>query len=115
MIEDEVEVLKRFKEDLKYIDSEIMAQQPDGAYTKWSRALKAVTVVGITYTQYIDYWAKLYKNYPNYIDDIIKACENKLDNGLIPREQMIEMIKKSKDYDCEKIKAIEALGGEYDE
>lgn len=113
MKEDEVEVLRRFKSDLEYIHNEVIAQQPDGAYTKWSRSLNAITVVGITYTQFIDYWVKLYKNYPDYIDDIVKACEDKLDNGLIPREQMIEMIKMSKDYECEKIRAIEALGGEY--
>ena len=113
MKEDEVEVLKRFKSDLQYIQNEVIAQQPDGAYTKWSRILNAVTVVGITYSQFIDYWVKLYKNYPDYVDDIVKACENKLDNDLISREQMIDMIKKSKDYECEKIRAIEALGGEY--
>ena len=39
----------------------------------------------------------------------------KLDNGLIPRQQMIEMIRKSKDFDSEKLRAIEALGGEYNE
>ena len=112
-MEEDIDISKRVEKDVEYIKNEVIAQQPNGAYTKWSRSLNAVTVVDITYKQYIEFWEKQYKNYPEYIDVIVDACIDKLDNGLIPRQQMIDMIRNSKDYESEKIKGIEALGGEY--
>ena len=114
-MDEEVDVSKRFEKDIEYIRNEVIAQQPNGAYTKWSRALNSVSVVGITYNQYIDFWERQYKDYPEYIREIVDACMEKLDNGLIPRQQMIEMIRNSKDFESEKSRAIEALGGEYNE
>lgn len=107
------EVYKRYKEDLIYIKNEIMAQQVNGSYCKWSRPLKAVSVIDISYKQYINYWRSLYKNYPEYIDGITKACMDKLDNGLISRQELAQMIADSNDFVSEKEKAIEVLGGIY--
>lgn len=112
-MEEKVDLSKTFEQDKEYIRTEILAQQPNGAYTKWSRELKAVSVIDITYSQYIDYWVKRYKNYPEYIDELVKICEDTLDNKVIHRSKMIEMIENSNDFESEKVKAITALGGKY--
>ena len=107
------EISKRVARDLDYIKNEVIAQQINGSYCKWSRALKAVSVVDISYKQYIEFWEKQYKNYPEYITEIVDACIDKLDNGLISRQQMAQMIADSNDFVSEKERAIKLLGGIY--
>ena len=104
---------ERAKRDMEYIKSEVIAQQVDGSYCKWSRDLNAVAVVGITYRQYVKFWERQYKDYPEYIRDIVDTCMEKLDNGCISRQQMAQMIANSNDFKSEKEKAIKALGGVY--
>lgn len=107
------DISKRVTRDLEYIRSEVITQQVDGSYCKWSRALNAVAVVGITYRQYVEFWERQYKDYPEYIRDIVDACMEKLDNGCIPRQKMAQMIADSNDFKSEKERAIKALGGVY--
>lgn len=111
----QVDIDTSFRNDLEYIKHDVLAKQPNGCYTKWSRALNSVTVINTTAAQYIDYWVKQYKDRPEMAELIEQACIEKLEDGLISTKQMIEMVKKSKDYKAEKMRAIEALGGEYDE
>lgn len=104
---------KKCVEDIHAIKSDIIAKQTDSNYCKWSRLLNAVSIVGLTQKQYMDYWQTHYKNYPEYSKQIQEACEEKLNNGLISAEKMMTMIYNSKDFESEKEKAIKALGGKY--
>ena len=102
---------QKLQDDIEYINTEIIAKQIDGNYCKWSRALNAIAVIGLTKKQFLDYWQKQYKYYPEYLDKLMEVCVNKLENGLTSREEFIQLILNSKDVDSEKAKAI--LGGRY--
>lgn len=97
--------------DLQYINEDIISKQADGNYCKWSNILKCVAVIGLTESQYISYWGNKYKNTP-YYNEVIKCCKDKLYNGLTDADTMITMIKNSKDFESEKIKAVKALRGD---
>ena len=108
-----VDIGKKCIEDIHTIQTDVIAKQVDDNFCKWSKLLNAVSVIGLTRKQYIDYWQTHYKHYPEYSKQIRIACEEKLDNGLITPEEMMTMIYKSKDFESEKEKAIKALGGKY--
>ena len=108
-----VDIGKKCIEDIHTIQTDVIAKQVDDNFCKWSKLLNAVSVIGLTRKQYIDYWQTHYKHHPEYSKQIQIACEEKLDNGLITPEEMMTMIYKSKDFESEKEKAIKALGGKY--
>lgn len=117
-MDDELENVKvdinvRFKEDIAWIKRDVMARQIDGDYCKWSNILKTVVVIGLSEAQYRDFWEKQYKRYPRLQKKIAQACTDKFENGLISAEEMIEKIRNSHDYESEKCKAIQLLGGTY--
>lgn len=109
----EIELNKKIQRDIEYIQNDILAKQVDGNYIKWSKALNATAIVGLTGNQYYDYWEKQYKSYPEHLDQILEVCTNKLINGLTPPQVMIDMIQNSSDCVTEKEKAIKLLGGKY--
>lgn len=109
----EVDIQSRVKKDIEYINNEIIAKQIDGNLCKWSRPLNAISVTSLPPKQFFDYWEKQYKNYPEYLNEILSVCLDKLSNGLISRDKMIDLIKNSNDFDSEKEKAIRLLGGIY--
>lgn len=109
----EIDIKHRVERDLAYIENEIISKQLDGNLCKWSRPLNAVAIIGLTPKQFFEYWEKQYKYYPTYLDTILKACLDKLTNGLTPNDIMIDMIQKSNDFESEKIRAIKLLGGKY--
>ena len=96
--------------DTNYIKNEIISQQVDGNYVKYSRILKCVSVIGLTKDSFIGYWEKKYKNSKD-LPTIIECCKNKLTNGLTDPNKMILLIQNSKDFQSEKEKAIKLLGG----
>lgn len=120
-MEEESKIFQRqFENDLKYIQKEIIAIQPEVnflasnidemfKYVKFSRPLNAVSIINLTKKQYKNYWGSLYKEHSQYFDIIMEAIEEKFNNGLISAEEMIEKIKKSSDSETEKKNAIEAL------
>ena len=110
-INDNKQEVLNVERDLKYINSEIISKQIDGNYVKWSRILNAVSVIGLTEHQFIDYWSKRYKNSKD-LPTILECCKNKLSSGLIEPDKMITLIKHSKDFEKEKIRAIKLLGDE---
>lgn len=110
---EEIDITTKITRDLEYINNEIIAKQIDGNLCKWSRVLNTVSIIGLTPKQFLNYWIKQYKFYPEYLDTIMQACLEKLTNGLISREEMISKIQNSVDFESEKIKAIALLGGKY--
>lgn len=94
--------------DLKYIKGEIISKQVDGKYMKYSKILKATSVIGLTKEQYLNYWKQKYKN-TEYTDEIIQCCLDKFDTGLTDTQTMIRLIKNSKERPMEKIKALKLL------
>lgn len=108
-----VDIDKQVARDKKYIQEDLIAKQIDGNYCKFSRPLHAVAVIGLTSMQYLKYWENRYKNHPQYYDEIMQVCIDKLNNNLVSNEDMIEMIQNSKDIKSEKEKAIKLLGGKY--
>ena len=48
--------------ELRYIKNEIIAQQKNGKYCKWSRPLKAITVTNFTKEDYLRYWMSCLKD-----------------------------------------------------
>ncbi len=116
---------KELNDDLEYIDNEIIAmcpkpaeiseyQDPDEVYkyVKFSRALNAVAVINLTKKQYVNYWKTIYKDDLEEWKTILNAINKKFDTGLISAKEMINLIKKSSDYESEKKSAIKALKGE---
>lgn len=114
MEEENISLSESLNKDLEYIKGDIIAKQPNGNYTKWSKALRAVSAVNLSYKSYIEFWERKYKSEPELAEIIIEACIDKLENGTIPAKQMMDMIYNSKDFDSEKAQAIEALGGRYE-
>lgn len=102
------------KRDIKYIKRELLAKQPNGNYCKFSRILNAVTVIDISEEQIKKYWTSRYMNHIDAYNQIINAINDKLQNGLISADKMMQMIADSDDVDSEKIKAIDKLGGIYE-
>lgn len=107
--------------DINFINSEIIAQNDDGTYTKYSNVLKAVSVIGITKESYIDFWKKQY-NKPKYTNEpmsiekidrlntILAVVEEKFKSGLTDKATMINLIKTSNDYSKDKTQALQLLG-----
>lgn len=104
-----------YEKDVRYIHNEELAKEVGNtdSYVKFSPILKAVANIGITRAQYMDYWSRKYKTDKHLQELIIEEVEKKLATGIMPREEMIEKIRNSKDFISEKKKAIEALGGKY--
>lgn len=121
-MEEESKIFQRqLENDLKYIDKEIIAIQPEVnflalntdemfKYIKFSRALNAVSIINLTKKQYKNYWNTIYKEHPEALSIIMDKIEDKFKNGLISTEEMAEKIMKSKDVELEKKAAIKALG-----
>lgn len=107
----EYDIENKVQSDVKYIQGEIIAKQVDGNYCKWSRVLKAITVIGFSQKQYMDYWKKQYKNYSQYMPLIVSTCNDKFANGLVSSQELMELIHNSQDFESEKVRAITALGG----
>lgn len=107
--------------DINFINSEIIALNDNGTYTKYSNVLKAVSVVGMTKESYIDFWKKQY-NKPKYADKpmsieeidrlntILAVVEEKFKSGLTDKATMINLIKTSNDYSKDKTQALQLLG-----
>lgn len=119
---DETLEAKQFDNDLIYIENEIIAMQPQinelaededekYRYVKFSRALNAVSAINLTKKQFKNYWKTLYKNSPEKLEIILNKIDEKFENGLISKEEMIKKIEESKDYESEKRLAIKALTG----
>lgn len=102
-------VQQKLKHDLTYIENEIITQQPNGRYCKYSRILHAVASYDIDKKQIVNYWKQQYKKFPLECEVILNALENLLKTNLTPINTMIEYVKNSKDTDKEKSKIIKLL------
>lgn len=100
----------KYKSDLLFIKNEIICKQPDGNYCKYSLPLRAVSVYNLSKDTYINYWVKQYKN-TKYLNNIISACNNKLDNNLTSVDKMIQLVQISKEKTEEIDKIIKVLKG----
>lgn len=119
-----IDINKKLKRDLEYIKTDIIAKQPEinknykreeteqdkidakYFYIKFSKILDAVAVMNMTKKQYKGYWNTQYKDYPDKLEIVLNAIDEKFNNGLTDRKEMIEIIRKSKDFQEEKKKAI---------
>lgn len=88
---------EKLEEDIRYINSDIIAKLKNGSYCKFSRALNAISILQITKEQYIKYWQMLYKNNELGLKLILEACESKFNNGLTTKKEMLELLKNSSD------------------
>lgn len=102
---------QKLQKDLKYIKNELIAEQTDGHYCKFSRALGGIAIIGLTETQYMNYWKNQYKNNSKELPIIMNACKDKFLNGLISQSDMIDMINNSNDHTKDRNTALELLGG----
>ena len=104
----------QLENDLKYIENLIIAKQNNGKYCKFSKILKSIVITDMSEKDFITYWLLRYKfNSEEDINRIIEACKNKIKNGLISKEEMIDLIINSKDKDSEKVKILSKLGVKY--
>ena len=76
MEEENISLSESLDKDLEYIKGEIIAKQPNGNYTKWSRALRAVSVVNISYKSFIEFWERKYKSEPELAEIIIHSMSH---------------------------------------
>ena len=102
------------QKDIDFIKNEIITQNPDGTYTKFCKALDAVSVVGMTKESYEDYWVKQYNKEPTRNKElgiILATVNDKFKNGLTDKEIMLDLIKNSNDCTKDKPDAIKLLLG----
>lgn len=104
-----VNIEDKFKYDKQYIENSILCLQPNGNLMKFSPILNAVTVMNETTYDFVRYWCSRYKTDNYYKNKIEEVCKDKLENGLISTQKMIEKVKHSKDIEKEKDKAIRYL------
>ena len=109
----DIDIELKLKNDLRYIQNDIITKQINGKYCKFSRPLNAVSCMDLEQSQYLKYWTSIYRNHPKELDIILEACQKKLLDTGYTREQMITLIQKSNDFTSEKEKAIKLLGGKY--
>lgn len=103
---------KELEKDLKYIKGEILAYQKNGLICKICKPLSCITVTNMTKDRYLKYWQNNYKGkrvHKSRFDQITKACEDKLLNGMHSLDEVIEIELNSKDSKKEKDKLIEEI------
>lgn len=104
----------QLENDIKYIENLILAKQNNGKYCKYSRILKSIVITDMTEKDFYTYWLMRYKfNSEEDINRILEACKNKIENGLITKEEMIDLIINSKDVESEKSKILNKFGIKY--
>lgn len=104
---------KQLEKDLKYIKEDILAYQKNGLICKICKPLSCITVTNMTKDRYLKYWQNNYKGKQDHesgrFDQITKACEDKLLNGMHSLDEVIEIELNSKDSKKEKDKLIEEI------
>lgn len=104
---------KQLEKDLKYIKEDILAYQKNGLICKICKPLNCITVTNMTKDRYLRYWQNNYKSKQDHesgrFDQITKACEDKLLNGMHSLDEVIETELNSKDSKKEKDKLIEEI------
>lgn len=108
------DINRKKKEDLEYIKGEIITDislpyVETKCYMKYSKLLKAFSILNLTKKQYINFWKSVYKSYPEEWKEILQAIEDKFSNGLTSKENMIKLINNSHDSKREKRRALIAL------
>lgn len=95
---------KRFQRMCKFIDKgQIITQLSSGNYMIFSARFNMITVMSISKGKYIDFWASntMWLKDKTHQEMIKQVCEDKLENGLITKEEMIELVTKSNDREKE--------------
>ena len=107
-------VIRQVKKDIAYIRGEVLAKQKNGKYCKYSKILRSIVVINSTKEQHINYWRNLYGKNSNheYCKLILKEINNKLENGLISLDKMVELEISSADSEKEKMKIINEITSE---
>lgn len=104
---------KQLEKDLKYIKEDILAYQKNGLICKICKPLNCITVTNMTKDRYLRYWQNNYKSKQDHelgrLDQITKACEDKLLSGMHSLDEVIEIELNSKDSKKEKDKLIEEI------
>lgn len=121
---DLIDINKKMARDLEYIKNDIIAEQEvtgkifnentckmekEKLYVKFSRIINAVTIVNMPKRQYINYWKTQYKDYPDKLEKVLQAIEDKFENNLITNKEMAIIILRSDDFESEKKTAIKNL------
>ena len=121
---DLIDINKKMARDLEYIKNDIIAEQEvtgkifnentckmekEKLYVKFSRIINAVTIVNMPKRQYINYWKTQYKDYPDKLEKVLQAIEDKFENNLITNKEMTIIILRSDDFESEKKTAIKNL------
>ena len=96
---------KSFQEDLEYIKEDIIAQQVNGAYCKFSRPLQCITKYDFTEESYKKYWLDQYKHATKERKEAISTVINKkfVKTNLASLDYLIELQKKSGEKDTTEI------------
>lgn len=100
---------EKVKKDIDFINDEIMCENKEELLCKYNETIKAVTVYNEEKQKYIDFWKKQYEKYPKEQSEIISVVNNKLENGLIPLDKMVNLVKNSRDTHDEIIKILKFL------
>lgn len=121
---DLIDINKKTIRDLEYIKNDIIAEQEvtgkifneitgkmekEKLYVKFSRIINAVTIINMPKKQYVNYYKTQYKDYPDKLESILQAIEEKFENNLISANEMLIKILRSNDVDSEKKAAIKNL------
>lgn len=114
-------IRKAMERDLKYIENDIIAQQKNGLYCKFSRLANTITITNLTKEVHLKYWIGVYK--VKYSPDkpetaekyymaekiLIDAINDKFNNKLNTLEEVIDLENKSHDCKKEKDRLFKAI------
>lgn len=98
------------EKDIIYIKEDLIAQQINGKYCKFSKLLGAISIIDLTEEFYTRYWLSKY-NYETPENQLLikEACRYKFSEGLVPREKMIKLVEKSNDFTKDRYDVLSKL------
>jgi hypothetical protein len=100
---------KQLQDDIKYIQEDLICEQPNGKYIKFSKIGNFITLLNEPKQKYINYWVSQYeKKSKEELKIILDVLNEKFSSGLISIEKMIELINTSK-FEPERAEALKLL------
>lgn len=108
----ENELSNTIKRDLNYIKRDIIAQQSNGKYCKYSRLAKSITAVNMTFDSYLTFWINNLRSRRftgKSLDLVRETITNKFNSELTELDTIIKLEMYSSDSDKEKNKIIKEI------
>lgn len=108
---------RMLERDFNYIDNEIIAQQTNGKYCKWSSMADTVSAMNFTKEDYLNFWLRNIASrvfgrkfiITNEVVNKLKERIEKMFERTIPLDEMIKKEENSKDSPKEKKRILKEI------